>query len=116
MRCVWDLGTANAAQVSVHLRERYGREDLSPRTVGIFLARLVEKGYLGYRLGLVPPGGGRAPHLYSPRVCFETALRLAVDRFLADYRIDGETLAEVLVEAEKKEPPQATKRARVRRG
>ena len=118
MRCVWDLGTANAAQVSVHLREHYGREDLRSGTVGILLARLVEKGYLSYRLGLVPRSGGRAPHLYSPRVSFEAALRLVVERFLDDHRIDETTLTEVLgtLAAEKAAPLPGAKRRRVPRG
>ncbi len=122
MRCVWDLGAANAKQVAEHMDERYRRSDLSPSTVGILLARLVTKGYLRFCPGLVPRGGGRSPHIYSPLVSLEAVLPAQVQRFLDDYRLDAETVAEVLDslsaerQAAQKTAPTRRKRALIRRG
>jgi len=99
MRCIWDLGAANAQQASEHLAQHYGRTNfpLTPSTIGIFLARLVKKGYLRSSPGLV--GRGRPPHVYVPIVTFEDAFRLQIERFIFDCRTDAETLYETLKES-----------------
>ena len=113
MRCVWDLGTANALQVSEHLREHYGRSH-EPSTVGILLSRLVGKGYLSRRLVLGLVGRGRPPLVYDPAIPFETGFRAQVERFLNEYQVDAESVAEVLetIRAEREQP---LKRHRKRR-
>jgi len=122
MRCVWDLGSANALEVAEHMYEHYKQREpmLSPSSVGILLSRLVAKGYLRFHLGLVPPGGGRSPHIYSPLVPFEPVMRRQVQRFLDDSKLDAKMVAEVLDsffrKAEQEALPPATKRSRFRRG
>lgn len=111
MRCIWDLGAANAQQVSEHLTKYYAHRNhpLPPSTVGILLARLVRKGYLRSSPGLV--GRGRPPHVYTPIVTWEDAFRLQVERFLDDYKVDAETLAEVLKESFLIQPTKRKKHA-----
>jgi predicted transcriptional regulator len=102
--------------------EHYKREEpmLSPSSVGILLSRLVGKGYLRFHLGLVPPGGGRSPHIYSPLVAFEPVMRMQVRRFLDNAKLDAKMVAEVLDsiirKTEQETAPPAAKRARLRRG
>jgi predicted transcriptional regulator len=84
MRCVWDLGEANPLEVAEHLTHRYCR-DFEAKTVGILLARLVRKGYLRFTPGLVVRG--RPPHVYSPLVTPEAAMRRQVEQFLEDHVI-----------------------------
>jgi predicted transcriptional regulator len=97
MRCIWDLGGGNPSEVSEHVKRRYGRGDLLPSTVGILLARLVEKGYLRSGRGPVRiVGRGRPPHVYTPAIPFDTALRVQVARFLDEHQLSAERVTEVL--------------------
>src|SRR5215210_873609 len=95
MRCVWDLREATPPQVADHLRTKLG-EELSPKTVGIFLARLEEKGYLRSSPGPASAVRGRPAHVYSPLVLLEDSLRRQVQKFLDEHRVDKETLETVL--------------------
>jgi predicted transcriptional regulator len=91
MRCVWDLRQATPPQVADHLRTKLG-EELSPKTVGIFLARLEEKGYLRSSPGPTSAVRGRPAHVYSPSVAHEDSLRRQLQKFLDDHLIDKGTL------------------------
>ena len=88
LACVYELGSANPKQVSEQLR-RKNREDLSPKTCGIYLARVALKGYLSadpeHR-----PQRGRPLNTYRPAVGKQTALGVQVERFLANYILDAE--------------------------
>ncbi len=92
MSCVWDLRAANPPQVSEHLRTRLG-EELSPKTAGIFLARLEEKGYLRSAPGPTLAARGRPPHIYQALVTREESLRRQLEKFIEDYLIDDDGLA-----------------------
>jgi predicted transcriptional regulator len=85
MRCVWDLRAADPPQVAEHLRSTFG-DEVSPKTVGIFLARLEKKGYL--RSSPRTAARGRPPHVYVPLVAYEDALRQQLEKFLEDHSID----------------------------
>lgn len=98
MSAVWLLHEADAVQVSTLIRERYGRA-YPPKTAGIFLARLAQKGFLRRRV-VVPVGPGRPAHVYFPSVTREDALRRQFRRFLSDYAIEApdlETLQTLLL-------------------
>ena len=88
MRCIWDLGPSEPNAVSHRLEATYGRE-YGPKTASVLLGRLVSKGYLSFRLGIVPRSG-RRPHVYFPLVPLEAALQGLVEKFLGDYRLDPE--------------------------
>lgn len=94
MRSIWDLGEANPPDVAEHLRCRYGRGDLGPKTVGILLRRLVTKGFLHSTPKAVLRG--RPPHVYFPLVSEQDALQLQLEKFLQDHKIDDERLADAL--------------------
>jgi predicted transcriptional regulator len=87
MYCIWDLGPSEAKEVSEQLVS-YDR-NFSPKTTSIFLARLVEKGYLSFRLGTVERSG-RRPHVYFPVVTYEAAMRRMVEKILDEYQLDPE--------------------------
>jgi predicted transcriptional regulator len=87
MRCVWDLRAANPPQIAGHLRSAFG-EEVGPKTVGIFLARLAKKGYLRSAPGTAVRG--RPPHIYFPLVDYEDALRQQLEKFLEDHLIDDQ--------------------------
>ena len=91
MSCIWALRAANPPQVSEYLRTRLG-EDLSPKTAGIFLARLEEKGYLRSAPAPVPAARGRPPHIYEAVVTREESLRWQLKKFLDDHLIDADSL------------------------
>src|SRR5215210_6329597 len=95
MRCVWDLGEATPPQVADHLRTKL-REELSPKTVGIFLARLEEKGYLRSFPGPTSAVRGRPAHVYTPLVTHEDSLRHQLQKFLDDHLVDKDTLEALL--------------------
>jgi predicted transcriptional regulator len=94
MYCIWDLGPSEAKEVSQQLLT-YGRE-FGPKTTSIFLARLVDKGYLGFRLGEVSRSG-RRPHVYFPIVTYEAAMRRMVEKILNEYNFDPEEFDEAWV-------------------
>lgn len=94
MRCIWDLQEANPPQVAEYLCTKLG-EELSPKTVGIFLARLEEKGYLRSTPGPALAGRGRPPHIYAPLVTHDAALRRQFNKFLSDHLIDEDTFFEL---------------------
>ena len=91
MHCIWDLGPTEASEVAQRLVS-YGR-DYGPKTTSIFLGRLVEKGYLGFRLGEVPRSG-RRPHVYFPVVTYEAAMRRMLEKILDEYNFDPEEFDE----------------------
>ena len=91
MSCIWDLRAANPPQVAEHLRTRLG-EELSPKTTGIFLARLEEKGYLRSAPGPALAGRGRPPHVYEAVVTREESLRWQLEKFLDDHLLDADIL------------------------
>lgn len=95
MSCVWDLRSANPPQVAEHLRTKLG-EDLSPKTAGIFLARLEEKGYLRSAPETTPAGRGRPAHIYQPVVTREESLQWQLEKFLEDHLVDAEGLPALL--------------------
>jgi predicted transcriptional regulator len=95
MRCVWDLHEANPSQVADYLQNELG-EELSAKTVGIFLGRLEEKGYLRSFLGPAPVGRGRPPHVYSPLISYDAALRRQFQKFLDDHLVDKDALEALL--------------------
>lgn len=99
LSCLWDLRSANPIEVADHLRTRYKR-DLSAKTVGILLARMVEKGLLRSVTGPVPPRG-RPALIYFPLISREDALRRQFQWFLETYRIDEEDVALLLAEHQK---------------
>jgi predicted transcriptional regulator len=94
MRCVWDLRAANPLQVAEHLRSEFG-EEVRPKTAGIFLARLEEKGYLRSIPGPAVALRGRPPHIYFPLVTYRDALRRQFKKFLDDYKVDEAGLADL---------------------
>ena len=89
MTCVWDLGSANAREVSEQLQVRKQRA-LAPKTTGILLARLVEKGYLA--ASAERQLRGRALHNYTPLVPRQTALGWQLERFMNDHLLGDEDL------------------------
>jgi predicted transcriptional regulator len=101
LSCIWDLRSANPIEVAEHLGTRYKRE-LSAKTVGILLGRLVEKGFLRSVTGPVPPRG-RPALIYFPLVSRQDALRRQFQRFVEAHLIQDEDIAllEVLL-AERK--------------
>ncbi len=86
MSAVWELGKADAGQVSVLLGERQ-RRAYSPKTAGIFLARLAGKGLLR-KQRIKPAGPGRPAFLYSPVLDRQDALRRQIERFLTEYALE----------------------------
>src|SRR5258708_5556148 len=88
MHCVWDLGPSESNEVSQRLESHYGI-NYGPKTASIFLARLVDKGYLGFRLGKAERGG-RRPHVYFPVVTYEAAMRRMIEKILNEYNFDPE--------------------------
>ena len=88
LSCVWDLRSANPIEVADHLRTRYNR-DLSAKTVGILLGRLVERGFLRSVTGPVPPRG-RPALIYFPLVSRRDALRRQFQRFFENHLIQAE--------------------------
>ena len=92
MSCIWDLRAANPPQVAEHLRIRLG-EELSPKTAGIFLARLEEKGYLRSAPGPVLAGRGRPPHIYQAKVTRDESILRQLEKFLEDHLIDNADLS-----------------------
>jgi predicted transcriptional regulator len=101
LSCLWDLRSANPIEVAAHLRSRYKR-DLSAKTVGILLARMVEKGLLRSVTGPVPPRG-RPALIYFPLVSRQDALRRQFQRFVEAHLIEEEDIAHLLSEYRK--PP-----------
>jgi hypothetical protein len=73
-------------------------EELSPKTTGILLARLEEKGYLRPAPGPALTGRVRPPHFYTAVVTREQSLRWQLEKFFKDHLIDdpGLTLLEAL--------------------
>jgi predicted transcriptional regulator len=67
-------------------------EELSSKTVGIFLARLEEKGYLRSAPETALVGRGRPPHVYQALVTREESLHWQLEKFLEDHRIDQDIL------------------------
>lgn len=98
MACIWDLQAATPPQVAERLRTKLG-EEVTPKTAGIFLARLEEKGYLRSAPGPTLAVRGRPAHLYSPLVTRQDALRRQLLKFLDDHLIEDEdvTLLETLL-------------------
>lgn len=92
MACIWELQAATPPQVAEHLRTRLG-EEVTAKTAGIFLARLEEKGYLRSAPGPALAVRGRPPHVYSPLVTREDALRRQLQKFLEDHLIEDEDVA-----------------------
>jgi predicted transcriptional regulator len=88
LSCVWDLRSANPIEVAEHLRTRYKRE-LSAKTVGILLGRLVEKGFLRSVTGPIPPRG-RPALIYFPLVTRREALRRQFQLFFENHLIEAE--------------------------
>jgi predicted transcriptional regulator len=98
MSAVWELGKADASEVSALLQRRYGRA-CPPKTAGIFLARLVQRGFLRHTT-IKPVRPGRPAHIYSPSIARQDALRRQIQKFLEDYGFeaaDFETLQEILI-------------------
>lgn len=96
LSCLWDLRSGNPIEVAAHLAARYQR-DLSAKTVGILLARMVEKGLLRSVTGPVPPKG-RPALIYFPLVSRPDALRRQFQRFAEVHRVDEEDIALLLGE------------------
>lgn len=90
MSAVWALENADANRVSAWIQERHGRT-YPPKTVGIFLARLAQKGFLCYTT-IRPIGPGRPAYIYSPSVAREHALRRQIQKFVADYLVEAADL------------------------
>lgn len=93
LRCIFDLGTANALQIAERLGTRYG-VDVHPKTAGVLLLRLTERGLI--RAEPVTFGRGRPSHLYTATLTKEGALRGQVEAFLRQYRIEEDSELEVL--------------------
>jgi predicted transcriptional regulator len=88
MCCIWDLGAATPRQVAEHLLTKLG-EELSPKTVGIFLARLEEeKGCLQSSPSPALATRGLPPYVYEALVSREQSLKWQLERFLDDYLVD----------------------------
>ena len=94
LSCVWDLRSANPIEVAEHLHTRYKRE-LSAKTVGILLGRLVEKGFLRSVTGPIPPRG-RPALIYFPLVSRREALRRQFELFFENHLIEAEEDLEFL--------------------
>ena len=103
LSCIWDLRSANPLEVAEHLGARYKR-DLSAKTVGILLGRLVEKGFLRSVTGPVPPRG-RPALIYFPLVSRQDALRRQFQRFVETHLVQDEDVALLeLLLAERRKP------------
>ena len=97
MSAVWDLGSANALMVSQILRTKFKRV-YSPKTTGIMLSRLADRGFLR-SVQADSPGPGRPAHLYTPALPRDLAVRGQFKRFLNDHSIqqqDYEILRTIL--------------------
>jgi predicted transcriptional regulator len=97
MSALWDLRTADAQAVSETLRAKYHRF-YSPKTTGIMLSRLEDKGFLR-SLAASSSGPGRPANLYSPVLPRDLAVKGQFRRFLTDHSIqqpDYELLLSVL--------------------
>jgi predicted transcriptional regulator len=90
LRCIHDLGSANAVEVSGQLQSQYGIE-CHPKTVGVFLLRLVERGLITAEPATAA-GRGRPLHVYTAAVSKEAALRGQFEAFLDTYLIRGDEL------------------------
>jgi predicted transcriptional regulator len=101
LSCLWDLRSANPIEVADHLRTRYQR-DLSAKTVGILLGRMVEKGLLRSITGPVPPRG-RPALIYFPLISRQDVLRRQFQRFIEAHLLGEEDIALLLSERQK--PP-----------
>lgn len=86
MVAVWELEEADASEVSRFLGRKLGRI-YPPKTAGILLSRLAQKGYLRFTTPN-PAGRGRPAHIYSPAIPREAALASQFARFLRDYLVD----------------------------
>lgn len=94
MAAIWELKEADAVQVSELLREHFGRS-LQPKTVGIFLLRLTQKGHLHFTTpGSV--GRGRPAHLYTPAITRREALLHLFMNFITSYRLEPRDFEAVL--------------------
>jgi predicted transcriptional regulator len=80
--CVWELGYANAGEVSAQLRDRR-LKDFAPSTAGVLLARLANKGYL--EIETKRQSRGRPLHYYRPLVSRDTALEWQLQHFFRDH-------------------------------
>jgi predicted transcriptional regulator len=105
LNCVWDLGTPTAGEVAEHYARKYPRKDfpLGPSTIGILLARLVDRRFL--RSTPVPPEGrGRPAHVYEACYPYEKVLRHFVTQILETTKLDAETLARVATSLKRSAP------------
>ena len=91
LSCIWDLREANPPQVSEYFQNKFG-EELNPKTAGIFLARLEDKGYLRSAPGPTRAGRGRPPHIYQAVIAREESLGWQLEKFLDDHLIDADSL------------------------
>jgi len=85
MYCIWELGEASPPEVSEHLQSL--GEELTPKTVGIYLTRLEEKGYLR-SAPVATAARGRPKHTFQAAVTRLESLRWQMERFLEDHLID----------------------------
>jgi predicted transcriptional regulator len=98
LRCIWDLGAATPVEVAEHLQRRYSRtEGLSSKTVGILLARGVEKGLLQSDR-VAAAVRGRPPFRYSAAITKPEALSIILRQFIEAYHLEEGEMAEVLAE------------------
>jgi predicted transcriptional regulator len=86
MAAVWKLGEANALQVSKWVSAQQGRI-LSPKTAGIFLMRLTQKGHLVSATS-GSTGRGRPAHLYTAALLRDDALQQVLLNFIGSYGIE----------------------------
>jgi len=89
MSCIWHLQAASPPQVSDFLRSTFS-EDLSPKSAGILLSRLEEKGFLRSVPAPALAGRGRPPHIYEAVVTREQSLLRQLKKFLDDHLIDAD--------------------------
>lgn len=85
MRVIWDRHPVTAAEVIARLTQQ--DPTWHPKTIRTFLARLVQKGALGYE-----PAGRR--YVYSPRVTESACAAEATESFLG--RVFGGSLRPML--------------------
>ena len=97
--CVWDLGSATPMEVAGHLEKLFGRSSaFSPKTVGILLARVAEKGLLRAERTPAAAMKGRPPNQYTAAISKTEGLRLILEQFVAAYHLDEGDLVRALEE------------------
>ena len=84
LTALWETRQADAKTLSSILKTRF-QLHYSPKTTGVLLARLAQKGHLRVSVNRSEPG--RPVHLYSPVLSREQALEAQFSHLFKEYAI-----------------------------